>query len=118
MALLADINNNLKVMEIRLNDHLSKKNFKTGNWKFYQEKMEFLGPETVTAINEAFTTSEEFRTKIDIARKSNNLASLQDLPIDKLKEPLTRSKKGVVDWLRTNVQTEMQADRRRSWLGF
>jgi hypothetical protein len=118
MAILSDIDNNLKVMEARLKDNLSKKNFKIGNWRFYKDKLEFLEPELVTTINEAFTISEDFKNKIDVAKKSNNMALIQDLPVEQLKEPLTKSRKGVVAWLRANVNTEMQTDRRRNWLGF
>ena len=118
IAVLSDIDNNLKVMQVRIADHLSKKNFKVTNWRIYKEKLEFLGPELVATINGAFTIAEEFSNRIGAAKKNNTLASLQDMQVESLKEPLTKSRQGLVAWLRANVNTEMQNDRRRNWFGF
>ena len=118
IAVLSDVNHNLKVIDLRTADKLSKKNFKVYNWYFYKEKMEFLDPELVTTLNEAFTIAEEFKNKIDVAKKNKALESLQDMQMERLKEPLTRSRKGLAAWLKANVNSEMQTITRRNWLGF
>jgi hypothetical protein len=117
IAVLSDINYNLKILEIRTADKTSKKNFKVMNWRFYRDRVEFLQPEVVTTINESFTIAEEFKNKIDIAKKNNTLESL-DIQLERLKEPLTQGKKGLVAWLKDNVNAEMQSNTRRNWLGF
>lgn len=117
IAVLSDINYNQKILEIRTADKTSKKNFRVTNWHFYKDRVEFLQPDMVTTINEAFTIAEEFKNKIDLARKNNTLESL-DIQLERLKEPLTQAKKGLVTWLRDNVNAEMQTNTRRNWLGF
>jgi hypothetical protein len=118
IAVLSDINYNIKILEIRTADKTSKKNFRVTNWRFYRDRVEFLQPDLVTTINEAFTIAEEFKNKIDLARKNNTLESLQDMQLERLKEPLNQGKKGLVTWLRDNVNAEMQTSTRRNWLGF
>jgi hypothetical protein len=118
IGVLSDVNGNLKVLETRLADRLSKKRFHISNYRGFKDRLEFLDPAVTAALNEAFTIAEEFNTKIDIAKKNNNLAVLQDLPLENLRDPLTRSKQGLVVWLKANVQSEMQNNKRRNFLGF
>jgi hypothetical protein len=118
IAVLSDIDYNLKVTDIRINDKLSKKNFKIDNWRFYKDRLEFLDAEVLTSLTEAFTLAEEFKNKINTAKKNNTLETLQDMQVERLKEPLTRSRKGLVAWLKANVNAEMQTNTRRNWLGF
>ncbi len=118
MSILADINHNIKVMEIRKADPLSKKNFKVINWQFYKERVDFFKPELVEKIDEAFTIAGEFKNRIDTAKKNQNMETLQDMDLAKLKEPLEQSRKGVAAWLRDNVNIEMGINVRRNWLGF
>jgi hypothetical protein len=118
MSIIADINYNIRVMEIRTTDTLSKKNFKVLDWHFYKDRVDFLKPELVTTLNETFAIAEEFKNKIDIAKKNKAMETLQDMDLSKLKGPLEESRKGLVAWLRDNVNTEMQTNARRNWLGF
>jgi hypothetical protein len=118
MSILADINHNARVMEIRQAEGLSKKNFKVVNWQYYKDRVDFLKPELVATINEAFTIAGEFKNKIDVAKKNKALETVQDLDLSKLKEPLEQSRKGLAVWLRDNVNSEMGTNARRSWLGF
>ncbi|MBN1188246.1 MAG: hypothetical protein JXA46_00690 [Dehalococcoidales bacterium] len=118
MSLISDINHNIKVLEIRTADHMSKKNFKVINWMFYKDRVDFLKPEVVAALNESFTIAEEFKNKIDVAKKNKNMETLQAMDLSRLKGPLDESRKGLVTWLKENVNTEMQTNTRRNWLGF
>jgi hypothetical protein len=67
-------------------------------------------------LQESFTIIEDFNTKIEAANKSYSPEVLQEISLDKLKEPLMKSKQGLVVWLKANLQTEMQS--RRSMWGF
>ncbi len=118
ISILSDINYNIKIMEIRTTDKLSKKNFKVDNWKFNRDRVDFLQPELVATLSQSFEIAEEFKKKIDVAKKSKAMETVQDLDVEKLKEPLTQAKKGLVVWLRDNVNAEMQTSVRRNWLGF
>ncbi len=118
IGVLSDVNTNFRIMETRLTDKLSKKKFHVSNYRVYKDKLEFLDPTVTASLNEAFTIAEDFNTKIEVAKKSNNMSSLQELPLENLREPLTKSKQGLVTWLKANVQTELQNNKRRNFLGF
>lgn len=118
IAILTNVNDNIQVMENRLTNWQSKKKFQTGAWKFYKDKVEFLDAPLITSINETFVLAEDFNARIDSARKNKVLATLQDMQVDKLREPLTKSKEGLVIWLKANLQTEIQNKKRRGFFGF
>jgi hypothetical protein len=105
------VDSDLKIVEARMSDPQSKKKFQTSAWKSYKEKLTFLDANTTSALNTAFDMAEEFNSRIDVARKSNSLATLQDMPVEKLKAPLTTGKEGLVAWLKRSVDTEQQSNR-------
>jgi hypothetical protein len=117
IGILSDVNYNLKIVEIRSLDKLSKKNFRVTNWPFYKEKLDFI-PDVVATLDEGFKVAGEYRTKIDVAKKAKALESLEALDLEKVKTPMAEGKKVLVTWLRDNVNNELQANTRRNWLGF
>jgi hypothetical protein len=116
MNMIFDVNENLKLLETRRINPQSPKKFRTGAWRIYQDKLDFFGAETLAALKETYTIIYDMNLKIEVAKKSQSLNTLQDLPLDKLKEPLAKSKDGMVDWLKANLQAESQS--RRSLFGF
>jgi len=118
IAVLGDINHNLKVMELRKTDKLSKKNFKVDNWKFNKEQLVFIEKEMVELMDQGFKVAEEFKVKIDTAKKSKTLESLPDMDYEQMKEPFLKGRQALLTWLRANVNSELGLDKRRSWLGF
>ncbi len=118
IGIITDVNNNLRLVEVRQADPVSKKKFSDGNWRRNQDRVEFLDAAVVTALKDAFTMVEEFNSKIDVAKKNNTLSTLRDLPLEDLKGLLTTSKKGLAEWLKANMQSELQNTKRRTWLGF
>lgn len=118
IAILTNVNDNFQVMENRLSNWQSKKKFQTGAWKYYKGKVEFLDSSLITSLNESFVLAEDFNSRIDSARKNKVMATLQDMPVEKMREPLNKSKEGLVAWLRANLQTEIQSKKRRNFLGF
>jgi hypothetical protein len=118
IGILTNVNDNIKVMEDRAANWQSKKRFQTGGWKLYKDKVEFLDAALVSSLNQAFTLAEDFNARIDSARKNKVMATLQDMQVERLREPLTKSKEGLVAWLRANMQTELQSKKRRGFFGF
>jgi hypothetical protein len=116
IGMISDINENLKILETRRLDPQSPKKFKTGSWRVYQDRLDYFDAETLTALKETYTLIGEMNEKIEIAKRTQSLSSLQELPLDKLKEPLAKSREGMVKWLRANLQTETQS--RRNLFGF
>lgn len=118
MGILTNVNDNIKIMEDRLTNRDSKKKFQTGGWKLYKDKVGFLDASLISTMNQAFSMAEDFNGRIDFARKNRAIATLQDMQVDRLREPLTRSKEGLVAWLRANMQNELQNKKRRGFFGF
>jgi len=118
VGIISDVSQNLRILEERLTDWKSPKKFKTGAWRFYQDKVTFLDTELLAVLREAFTLAEDFNARIDSARKNHILSTLQDMPVERLRGPLMRSKEGLTAWLRANMETEMQGSKRRGLFGF
>jgi hypothetical protein len=111
IRLMSNINDNLKIMRMHMADRTSTKKFKTLDWSVFESKAGFLDQPTVDALKSSYYTMNELNTKIDDARRTKNTALLQELPVDKLNEPLTAAQQGVQKWLRDNIQTEMSSRR-------
>jgi hypothetical protein len=113
IGILGDVNMNLKLLDERMTNYNSKKKFQTGSWKLYRNKLTFLDPTLFSSISESFTLAEDFNSRIDSARKNKIMATLQDMPLEKMRGPLNKSKEGLTTWLRTSYQSEAQTNQRR-----
>jgi hypothetical protein len=116
-AVLENINENLRILEERLSNYQLKNKFQTGSWKAYKDRMGFLGTELTAKLNETFTLADDFNMRIEAAKKSNNMSTLQDMQVERLREPLTKSKEGIVAWLKMNYTLETQMNPRRGCSG-
>jgi hypothetical protein len=115
-GVLTEVDTNLRILDERMTNWQSKKMFQTRAWKTYRDRLQFLEPSLTSSINESFALVEEFNSRIDSARKNRAMATLQDMPLEKLKEPLNKSKEGLITWLKANYQT--QTNQRRGCSGF
>jgi hypothetical protein len=115
-GILANIEDCLKVIEVRLADPQSKKKFPNAAWRAFGKKVGFLSSDLGTTLNEAFSMVEEFNQRIDAARKSKTMSTLQDLPVEKLKAPMLKAKEGIVAWMKTGYKDEL--NNRRGCMGF
>jgi hypothetical protein len=113
MGILSDVSDNMKIMENRIANPQLKTKFELANWRRFKDKVGFLDDELITSINESFSLAGRFNAGTDSARNNKALAAVQDMQLDKLREPLTKSKAGLSDWLRANYQTEMQNSKKR-----
>jgi hypothetical protein len=118
MGVIGSLNDNIRILEIHLNDRTSTKKFRTGDLTTWQYKLDFLDKTTQDAVKQTTALTLGFNTQIDEARKSHNPASLQEMPVEKLKEPLAKSKEGLVMWLKANLEIEMRKGTRKSMIGF
>jgi hypothetical protein len=114
---ITNVNDDMRLLELHMADRLSTKKFKNGGLANAEEKLMFLDAPTLAALKETYTLTSEFNQRIDNAKKARAPSTLQDLPLDKLTEPLNKSKAGLVVWLKGNLQNESQ-NTRRSFLGF
>jgi hypothetical protein len=118
LAVLTDVNHNLKVMEERLTNWQSKKKFQIKGWRMYKDKLGFLDTDLNSSLNESFALADEFNARIETARKNQALYTLQDMQVERLRGPLTKSKEGLVNWLRSAYEAEQQNGTRRGCMGF
>jgi hypothetical protein len=117
-GVLGNVNENLRVLDERMTNWQSKKKFQTRAWNTYKDRLTFLDSSLTSSINESFTLAEDLNTRIDSAKKNKAMATLQDMPLEKLREPLTKSRDGLTTWLRTNFQAETQNSQRSGCGGF
>jgi hypothetical protein len=117
VAVFTDINTNLKVLDERSTNSQSGKKFAVRNWMMYREKLTFLDSSLTASLNESFTMMEEFNSRIESAKKNKALYTLQDMPLEKLRGPLTKSKDELLAWLKTTYESEQQKNPRRGCMG-
>lgn len=113
IGLLSEINHNLKVTDAYSANWRVKKRFKTGNWNRNKDKIDFLDEQLQMNMSSAFDLAEDFNQRIDDAKQHKSTSYLAGIPVDKMIEPLTKSKQGLTEWIQANFQTEMFQRRRR-----
>ena len=117
VGLLSETNHNLKIMDAFSSNWRVQKKFKTGNWNRNQDKIDFLDQELQNNLADAFDLAEDFNERIAEAKQHKSTSYLAGIQADKLREPLTKSKEGLTEWVQANFQTEMSQRRRRGLFG-
>jgi hypothetical protein len=97
---------------MHLADRQNTKKFKNNALCEADERLNFLDAETLTALKETYSLTVEFNQKIEDARKAQAPSTLQDLPFDKMIDPLNKTKAGLVSWYNGNRQRESVSPRR------
>jgi len=107
-GILKEITENTKIMEERLANPQSTRKFQIDNWRRFKDKIGFLEEAEIGSINEVYNLAAEYNSRIDLARKNPVLTTLQEMQVEKLREPLSQSKRGLSDWLRENRRKELE----------
>ena len=116
-GILKDVSENIAIMEEKLANPQSTRKFQIGNWIRFKDKIGFLESPELASVDEAFSLAGDFNARMNLARKNHAIATLQDMQVDKLREPLTKIRKGLSDWLRANRQQELDNIRRGGFGG-
>lgn len=109
--------------EVRLNWALAEtihlrqkpKKLEVVSWQRNKNKLDFLKQSLQSALSDAFSMVEDFNQRVEAAKKYKSSSYLAGINIDKLKEPLAKSKEGLEEWLLMNVGT---IDPPREYPGF
>ncbi len=101
-SILKDVSENMNIVEEKLANPRSTKKFKTGNWKRFQNKIGFLDDPDLESINEVFALAQEYNARTD----------LDSVQMEKIKESLSKSRRGLSDWLRVNRRKELESKNR------
>jgi len=100
-SLISEIDYNQKLMETFLFKWQAKK-FKTGTWKRNRDKMDYIDQGLRNILAGAYEIAAEFNSEIEAAKKRKSSSYLAGIQVDRLKEPLARSKQGLEEWLELN----------------
>ncbi len=100
-SLLSEINYNQKLME-SFSLRWQAKKFKTGSWKRNRDKMDYIDQSLHATLASAHEIADEFNREIDAAKKHKSASYLASIQVDRLREPLAKSKQGLEEWLQLN----------------
>jgi hypothetical protein len=100
-SLLSEVEHNQKLMEAFLMRWQTKK-FKTANWKKNRDKMDYIDQGLRTTLAGAYEIAEEFNKEIEAAKKYKSPGYLASIRVDRLREPLAKSRQGLEEWLELN----------------
>lgn len=100
-SLLAEIELNQKHMEA-FAFRWQTKRFKTGNWKRNKNKIDYIDQSLHATLTGAYEIAEEFNREMDVAKKHKSVSYLAGIQVDRLREPLAKSKQGLEEWLQLN----------------
>ena len=101
-SLLSEIDHNQKLMEAFLFQWQAKK-FKTGAWKRNRDKMDYIDQDLHTTLASTYEIAEEFNREIEAAKKYKSASYLTGIQVDRLREPLAKSRQGLEEWLQLNT---------------
>jgi hypothetical protein len=100
-SLLSEIDYNQKLLETFLYKWQTKK-FKTGTWKANQAKMDYIDQGLLSTLAGAYDIAEQFNSEIEAAKKHRSASYLVGIQVDRLREPLAKSRQGLEEWLELN----------------
>ena len=104
-SLLSEIDYNQKLVDA-FSFRWQAKKFKTGNWKRNQNKIDYIDQSLHTTLAGAYEIADEFNREIDAAKKHKSTSYLATIQVDRLNEPLAKSKQGLKEWLELNKGKE------------
>ncbi len=93
--------------EVRLNQALVEtfgrrqkpKKLEVVNWKMNNTRLGFLSQSLRGTLSEAFSMVEDVNRQIDASKKHKSDGYISSINIDKLREPLAKSREGLEEWL-------------------
>ncbi len=104
MELIANINDDIKILTQKKNDPQSLKKFKLGNWSSYKEHLDFIEKDSVAALDVSFKQMMEYNAAVDASRTT--AAPPPVLETDTLAAPLMKGRAGLATWIRDNIGKE------------
>jgi len=115
-SLLKEIDQNQQLMEAFLVAWQTRK-FKTDSWQRNKNRLDFLDQHVHTALTNAYDLAEEFNREITSAKKFKSPSYLANVNVDKLREPLARSRQGLEAWLSLGAEQQGSSEIKRSLFG-
>jgi hypothetical protein len=115
-SLLMDVMGNQKILET-FSTRKRPQKLRLGSWQRNHEKLDFLDESLRKNLANAFSMAEDFNLRIDSAKMYKSDSYLFGVNIDRLEEPLTKSREGLEAWLRANIEQAGPGAGRQGCLG-
>jgi len=112
-SLLSEIDYNQKLVESFSLKWQARK-FKTAAWKRNKDRMDYIDTGLRYILADAYEIAEEFNREIDAAKKHKSVSYLAGIRVDRLGKPLSKSKRGLEEWLELNKDKDKDKIIRRS----
>ena len=111
-GLLSELSYNQKLVEA-FSYQWQVKKFKTGSWNGNKDKLDYIEQSLHATLAGAYEIAGGFNREIDAAQKHKSASYMASIQVDKLSEPLARSKQGLEEWLQLNKGKEKAFKRSR-----
>ena len=102
-ALLLDLNANHRIIE-GFDTQRGPKKLKIGSWQRNHEKIDFLDESLRHDLANFFRQAEDLNMHIESAKIYKSTSYLSGINVERLKEPLAKSRQGLEEWLKANMQ--------------
>jgi len=100
--LLSEIEHNQKLVE-SFSVEWQMKRFKTATWERNKDKIDYIEDKGLySTLVDAYEITREYNREIDMAKKYKSTSYLVGIKVERLREPLERSKQGLREWLELN----------------
>ena len=102
-SLLMDVMANQRALE-KFETQKRPKKLQLGSWQRNSEKIDFLEPSLRSTLADTFRQIEDFNLRVESAKMYKSTSYLFGVNIDKLEGPLTKSREGLEEWLKANIE--------------
>jgi hypothetical protein len=114
-SIILDLNADQKIID-EFDYQKRPKKLKTGSWKRNEAKVNFLDESIRSDINKFFSMADDFNLQVDSAKRYGTV-HLSSISVERMKEPLTKSREALNEWLKTNMEQAGPAAGRSGCLG-
>ena len=95
------------LLEVRVNQALvdtyyqrdKPKMFEVTSWQMYKNKLDFLSQSLQGTLSDAYMIIEDYNQQIKAAKRFKSTSYMVSVDINKLQEPLNKSREGLEQWL-------------------
>ncbi|MBI2836469.1 MAG: hypothetical protein HYX85_02105 [Chloroflexi bacterium] len=89
-----------------LNRQRKPKMFEVVSWQANRDRLGFLDEQTQKSLSEAFTLADDYNRRMKTARKQKAEDPLAGIDLEKLKEPLAKSRQGMENYFQAMYGTK------------
>ena len=102
-SLLSDLNANQGIVE-HFDSQTRPTKLRIGSWQRNNNKLGFLDGATSSNITNFFKMAEDFNLQMDTAKKYKTTSYISGINTERMKEPLAKSREGLQEWMKVNMQ--------------